>query len=404
MMISNLSKTENTQEKTVSDSIGFLPYGRQWVDENDVAAVLSTLRSDWITQGPVIQRFEQAVSDQCGATYGVAMANGTAALHAACAAAGIGEGDQVITTPLSFVASANCVLYCGGTPVFSDVHSDTLTIDVSEIEKKLTAQTKALIIVDLSGHPCELDEIRALAHKHNLVVIEDAAHSLGAFYKGKPVGGISDMTVLSFHPVKHITTGEGGMVLTNNAEFAERLARFRTHGITRQREYFSEVDQGPWYYEMIDMGHNYRITDFQCALGLSQLEKLTMFVNGRREIARCYQEGLRELQEIRLPIELPTVRSSYHLFSIRLQLNQLKKTRREIFQELQDCGLGVNVHYIPIPWHPFYQKLGYQKKQWPVAEAAYEELISLPMWPAMSKNDVDRVIQSVKKVVAHSKK
>ena len=403
-MISNLSKTGITQEKTVSDSNGFLPYGRQWIDEEDINAVISALRSDWITQGPLIQRFEQAVSEQCGVSYGVAMANGTTALHAACVAAGIGSGDQVITTPLSFVASANCVLYCGGIPVFSDVHSDTLTIDVSEIEKRLTAKTKAIIAVDFSGHPCELDEVRALAQKYNLIVIEDAAHSLGAFYKGKPVGGLSDMTVLSFHPVKHITTGEGGMVLTNNSEFAERLKRFRTHGITRQREYFNEADQGPWYYEMIDLGHNSRITDFQCALGLSQLDKLKMFVEGRREIARCYQEGLGELQEIRLPIELPIVRSSYHLFPIRLQLKQLKKTRREIFQELQDCGLGVNVHYIPIPWHPFYQKLGYQKKQWPVAEAAYEELISLPIWPAMSRNDVDRVIQSVKKVVENSKK
>jgi len=403
-MMPNLLPTRVPEEKTVSDSKGFLPYGRQWIDEKDIAAVMSVLRSDWITQGPLIQRFEQAVSDQCGVTYGVAMANGTAALHAACVAAGIEKGDQVITTPLSFVASANCVLYCGATPVFSDVHSDTLTIDVSEVEKKLTAQTKAIIIVDFSGHPCELDEILALAHKHNLVVIEDAAHSLGAFYKGNPVGGISDMTVLSFHPVKHITTGEGGMVLTNNSEFAERLTRFRTHGITRQREHFNEVDQGPWYYEMIELGHNSRITDFQCALGLSQLDKLKMFVERRRDIARCYKEGLGELQEIRLPIELSTVRSSYHLFPIRLQLKQLKKTRREIFQELQDCGLGVNVHYMPIPWHPFYQKLGYQKKQWPVAEAAYEELISLPIWPAMSRNDVDRVIQSVKKVVTSSKK
>ena len=402
--MSHISMPQIAEDKTISSRHEFLPYGRQWIDEEDIDAVISVLRSDWITQGPLVQRFEQAVAEQCGALYGVAMANGTAALHAACVAAGIGDGDQVITTPLSFVASANCVLYCGGQPIFADVCTDALTIDVTEIEKRLTPKTKAIIAVDFSGHPCELDEIRAFAQKHNLIVIEDAAHSLGAFYKGKPVGGLSDMTVLSFHPVKHITTGEGGMVLTNNPEFAERLERFRTHGITRQRESFQEVDQGPWYYEMLDLGHNSRITDFQCALGLSQLNKLNMFVESRRELARCYQESLEELQEIQLPIELPTVRSSYHLFPIRLQLQQLKKTRREIFQELQDCGLGVNVHYIPIPWHPFYQKLGYQKKQWPVAEAAYEELISLPIWPAMSKNDVDRVIQSVKKVVGHSKK
>ncbi len=403
-MISNLSIPEITEEKISSTSTSFLPYGRQWIDEEDINAVISALRSDWITQGPLIQRFEEAVAEQCGATYGVAMANGTAALHGACVAAGIEKGDEVITTPLSFVASANCVLYCGGQPVFADVRSDTLTIDVSEIEKKLTAKTKAIIAVGYAGHPCELDEIRALAKKHHLIVIEDAAHSFGAFYKGLPVGGLSDMTTLSFHPVKHITTGEGGMVLTNNPECVERLQRFRSHGITRQRDCFQEVDQGPWYYEMVDLGQNSRITDFQCALGLSQLEKLKKFVERRREIAQCYQEGLAEIQEIQLPVELPSVRSSYHLFPIRLQLKQLKKTRREIFQQLQDCGLGVNVHYIPIPWHPFYQKLGYQKKQWPVAEAAYEELISLPIWPAMSGNDVGRVIQSVKKVVAHSKK
>ncbi len=403
-MISNLAISGVTEEKALCNSNDFLPYGRQWIDEEDINAVISALRSDWITQGPLIQRFEQAVAEYCGATYGVAMANGTTALHAACVAAGIGDGDQVITTPLSFVASANCVLYCGGMPVFADVRPDTLTIDVSEIEKRLTAKTKAIIAVDYAGHPCELDEIRALAKKHHLILIEDAAHSLGAIYKEKQVGGLSDMTVMSFHPVKHITTGEGGMILTNNSEFAERLKLFRTHGITRQREYFQEVDQGPWYYEMIDLGHNSRITDFQCALGLSQLSKLNKFVEGRREIAHSYQGGLREIQEIQLPVESPTVRSSYHLFPIRLQLKKLKKTRREIFQEFQDCGLGVNVHYIPIPWHPYYQKLGYQKRQWPVAEAAYEELISLPIWPAMSKNDVDRVIQSVKKVVGISKR
>ncbi len=402
MMMSNHSMSKIPEEKTISNHNGFLPYGRQWVDEEDIHAVVAALGSDWITQGPIIQRFEQAVADQCGATYAVAMANGTAALHAACVAAGIEEGDEVITTPLSFVASANCVLYCGGQPVFADVRSDTLTIDVAEIEKRLTAKTKAIIVVDFSGHPCELDEIRGLAEQHNLIVIEDAAHSLGAFYKGRPVGGLSDLTTLSFHPVKHITTGEGGMVLTNNSEFAERLKRFRAHGISRNRECFKGVDQGPWYYEMLDLGHNSRITDFQCALGLSQLSKLKKFVEGRRKIACAYQEGLGEIQEIQLPIELPEVRSSYHLFPIRLQLNQLKKTRREIFQELQDCGLGVNVHYIPIPWHPFYQRLGYQKKQWPVAEAAYEELISLPIWPAMSKHDVVRVVQSVKTIVGNS--
>lgn len=393
-----------TEVNSACGNKAFLPYGRQWIDDADIDAVISALRSDWITQGPLIPRFEQAVAQQCEAGEGVAMANGSSGLHAACVAAGIGEGDEVITTPLSFVATANCVLYCGGVPVFADVTPDTLTINIGEIEKKLTKKTRAIIIVDFSGHPCELDEIRTLAKRHNLIVIEDAAHSLGAFYKGKPIGSLSDMTVLSFHPVKHITTGEGGMVLTNNAEFAERLRRFRTHGITRQRECFCEADHGPWYYEMLDLGHNFRITDFQCALGLSQLDKLKGFVDSRREIARCYQESLGDVHEIRLPVELPTVRSSYHLFPIRLQLKQLTKTRRKIFQDLQNCGLGVNVHYIPIPWHPFYQKLGYQKNDWPVAEAAYDELISLPIWPAMSTNDVDLVIRSVKKVLANAKK
>ncbi len=403
-MMPQASPAGLTEDNVVCEAKKFLPYGRQWIDDADIDAVISALRSEWITQGPLIPRFEQAVARQCEALEGVALANGSAGLHAACVAAGIGEGDEVITTPLSFVATANCVLYCGAVPVFADVSPDTLTINVGEIEKKLTKKTKAIIIVDFSGHPCELDEILGLAKKHNLIVIEDAAHSLGAFYQQKPVGSLSDMTVLSFHPVKHITTGEGGMVLTNHAKFAERLRRFRTHGITRQQECFRGADHGPWYYEMLDLGHNFRITDFQCALGLSQLDKLKGFVDSRREIARRYREGLGDLREIRLSVELPTVRSSYHLFPIRLQLKQLTKTRREIFEDLQDCGLGVNVHYIPIPWHPYYQKLGYRKNEWPVAEAAYEELISLPIWPAMTGNDVNRVIQSVKKVVTHSKK
>ena len=268
MMTSHLSNPEVIEEESVSKVESFLPYGRQWICEEDIKAVTSILRSDWITQGPCIERFEQAVAERCDALYAVAMASGTAALHAACVAAGIGKGDEVITTPLSFVATANSVLYCDGTPVFSDVRPDTLTINVADIEKKLTDKTKAILTMDFAGHPGEIDEIQEFANQQGLIVIEDAAHSLGAIYKGKPVGGLADMSVLSFHPVKHITTGEGGMVLTNNAELAARLKRFRAHGITRERDSFYGEDQGPWYYEMVDLGWNYRITDFQCALGL----------------------------------------------------------------------------------------------------------------------------------------
>lgn len=382
----------------------FLPYGHQWIFDDDIEAVISVLRSEWITQGPLIERFERAVAERCGARYAVAMSSGTAALHAACFAAGIRAGDEVITTPLSFVATANCALYQRGTPVFADVRPDTLTIDVKAIADKISRKTKAIIPMDYAGHPCDFDAILVLAKRQGLTVIEDAAHALGAVYRGRPVGALSDMTVFSFHPVKLLTTGEGGMVLTNSDHFYGRLRVFRTHGITRQAEQYQDEDQGPWYYEMQELGYNYRITDFQCGLGLSQLQKLDRFLARRQHIAARYTAAFSDVSEITLPVTLPQCESAWHLYIIRLNLERLRVGRGQIFMALRSQDIGVNVHYIPIPWHPHYRRLGYQKGQWPVAEAAYEGMLSLPIWPGMANDDVDRTVDAVRSVLAEYRK
>jgi UDP-4-amino-4,6-dideoxy-N-acetyl-beta-L-altrosamine transaminase len=378
-----------------------IPYGRQCVSEEDIEAVVSVLRSDWLTQGPMVERFERAVADYCGARYAVALSSGTAALHAAMFAADIGAGDEVIVSPLSFVATANCVVYQGGKPLFADVREDSLTIDPIEIAKHISRKTKAIIAVDFAGHPCDLDEIHALAKAHGLLVIEDAAHALGAAYKGRPVGGLSDMTIFSFHPVKHITTGEGGMVLTDDARLQERLQLFRTHGITRDADRFVGANEGPWYYEMQELGYNYRVTDFQCALGLSQLSKLDRFVERRREIASIYTRVFQDLPGIRLPIERPDTRSSYHLYPIQILPAVIGKSRRQVFSELREAGVGVNVHYIPIHLQPYYRRrFGTHVGLCPVAEHYYEQAISLPIYPKMDPHGVAHVIEAVRSVAA----
>lgn len=387
-----------------------LPYGRQWVDEDDIAAVVGVLRSDWLTTGPNVAVFEEAFAKQVGAKYAVAVSNGTAALHAAVYAAGIGPGDEVIVPPMTFAASANCVRYQGGKVVFTDVRPDTLNLDPARVKEAITPRTRAIITVDYTGQPSDLDELKELALRHKLTLIEDAAHALGATYHGCRVGSLAHMTTFSLHPVKHITTGEGGVITTDDKDLAERLRLFRNHGITRDRSKFKTLtpdlcpltsgDQ-PWFYEIMELGYNYRLTDFQCALGLSQLKKLPAWLARRRQIAARYTEAFAAVPEIELPAILPDRESAWHLYVIRLNLERLRVGRVEVFKALRAENIGVNVHYIPVPWHPYYQKLGCKKGQWPVAEAAYERLISLPIFPAMRDTDVDDVIQAVFKVMKH---
>lgn len=380
-----------------------LPYGKQYIDEDDICAVVEVLKSDYITCGPKIQEFENAVSSYVGARYAVAVSSGTAALHAACFAAGIKSGDEVITTPMTFAASANCILYTGGTPVFADILPNTYNIDPREVEKKITSRTKAIIPVDFTGQPVDLDSILEIAKKYNLIVIEDAAHALGAEYKGKKIGAISDMTIFSFHPVKHITTGEGGMITTNNPEFYERLKKFRTHGIIRDPNRITE-NHGPWYYEILDLGFNYRITDIQAALGISQLKKLSYFLERRSKIAEQYNQAFSQMEELIIPYQSKHSSSAWHLYIIRLKLEKLKANRKHIFEALKAENIGVNVHYIPVYYHPYYKKLGYKKGLCPNAEKLYEEIITLPLYPSMSETDVRDVIRAVEKVISYYRK
>jgi UDP-4-amino-4,6-dideoxy-N-acetyl-beta-L-altrosamine transaminase len=379
-----------------------LPYGRQWIDEEEIAAVVEVLRSDWLTTGPKVVEFEEAVAEYVGARYAVAFSSGTAALHAAAHAAGIGPGDEVITTPLTFAATANCVLYQGGKPVFADIDEQTLNLDPAEVERSLTPRTKAIIAVDFAGHPAELDELRALARERHLLLIEDACHALGAEYRGQKIGGLSDLTVFSFHPVKHITTGEGGMITTHDEALAERLRLFRNHGISVDAQ--ERQRRGAWFYEMIDLGYNYRLTDLQCALGLSQLRKLDRFLSRRAEIAARYREAFANVPEIILPTVAPQVKHAWHLFVIQLRLERLTAGRAEIFQALRAENIGVNVHYIPVHWHPYYQQQGYCSKDCPKAGRYYERAITLPLFPRMQERDVEEVIAAVQKVVHHFRK
>ena len=380
-----------------------LPYGKQYIDNSDIEAVVGVLKSNYITCGPKIEEFENAVAEFVGAKYSVAVNSGTAALHAACFAAGIGAGDEVITTPMTFAASANCVLYMGAKPVFADIDPNTYNINPQEIEKIITSRTKAIIPVDFTGQPVELDTIKKIAQKHNLMVIEDAAHALGSEYNGKKVGSISDLTEFSFHPVKHITTGEGGMVTTNDAKLYERLKMFRTHGITRDSNKMFE-NHGAWYYEMQELGFNYRITDMQAALGTSQLKKLERFIQRRQAIIQRYNKEFLNIEEITTPYQKEGCNSAWHLYIIRLKLEKLKVDRKQIFDALKGENIGVNVHYIPIHYFPYYKKLGYQKGLCPNAEKLYEEIITIPLFPSMEDKDVDDVIKAVKKVIAHFRK
>lgn len=366
----------------------YIPYGTQSITEEDIKAVEEVLRSDFLTTGPKVAEFEKKVAEYVGAKYAVAIANGTAALHAACFAAGIKEGDEVITTPMTFAAFSNCVLYCGATPVFADIDPDTYNISPKEIEKKITSRTKAIIPVHYTGQPCEMDEIMAIAKKHNLIVIQDGAHALGADYKGKKIGSLGDMTTFSFHPVKHITTGEGGMIVTDDEKLYKRLVLFRSHGITRDETMLLK-NEGGWYYEQLDLGYNYRITDIQCALGISQLNRLEQFVARRRELVQRYQQAFVGMDELITPYEKEGCNSSWHLYVI--QVND----RKNVFNRLRNAGIGVNVHYIPVYKHPYYQKNGYHDVVCENAEKLYEHIISLPLYPDLTDEQQDYVIEKV---------
>ena len=373
-----------------------IPYSTQWIDEEDIEAVVGVLRSDRITQGPLIEQFERAVATYAGVKFAVAFSSGTAALHAACVTAGVSQGDELITSPITFVASANCAVYVGATPVFADIDNQTLTLDWQSAAARITSKTKVLIPVDFAGRPSHLDEINALAKKHGLIVIEDAAHSLGAEYRGRRVGGLADMTILSFHPVKHITTGEGGMVLTNSTQFKDKLVMFRSHGITRESTKLMNEKEGDWYYEMQELGYNYRITDIQCALGLSQLRRIDSFVRRRREIATRYAEAFESIPGLTLPQEPADVRSSYHLYVLQLPIERLRGGRRTVFDALFARKIGVNVHYIPVHLQPFYQqRYGYRPGDFPSAESYYRRAISIPIYPRMTDEDVKYVTSSV---------
>lgn len=372
-----------------------IQYGKQSIDEDDIQAVVDVLRSDFITTGPLIRDFEKAVCDYTGAKYSVAVSNGTAALHVACLAAGIGDGDEVITTPITFAASSNCVLYCGGTPVFADINPNTYNIDPEDIRRKITDKTKAIIPVHFTGQPCEMDEIHAIAKEYGLIVIEDGAHALGADYKGKKIGSISDMTIFSFHPVKHITTGEGGMIMTNDKTLYERLLLFRGHGITRNEAWMTK-NEGGWYYEQLKLGFNYRITDIQCALGSSQLKKLDAFVARRRELVAKYDEAFANVESIICPKQAEGCHNSWHLYVIQVE------DRKEVYDRLRKVGIFANVHYIPVYKHPYYQKNGYADVCCENAEKLYAHMISLPLYPDLTDEEQAYVIEQVKRCVTNA--
>ncbi|MDE7013740.1 MAG: UDP-4-amino-4,6-dideoxy-N-acetyl-beta-L-altrosamine transaminase [Kineothrix sp.] len=379
-------------------------YGHQYIDEADIQAVVDVMRSDYLTCGPKIGELERKLCQVTGAKYAVVCSNGTAALHMACMAAGVGPGDEVITTPITFAASANCALYCGARPVFADIREDTYNIDPASVAGKVSRKTKAVVAVDFTGQSAELDELMAVCKENNLVLIEDGAHVIGTKYKGKSNGSISDMTTLSFHPVKTVTGGEGGAVLTNSEEYYKKLLLYRAHGITRDRELMEDEPEGGWYYEQIALGYNYRMTDMQAALLISQLDKLPMFSGRRKEIVARYDEAFSRLPQLRVQKEIPASDTTRHLYILRLVPERLSIGRKEFFDALAAENICCNVHYIPTYYFPYYRKLGYEKGICPKAEKLYEEIISLPLYYAMTKQDVEDVIEAVTKIAEYYSK
>ena len=378
-----------------------ISYGRQYIDEHDIHAVAETLKSDYLTCGPKIDELEAKLCEITGAKYCVAVSNGTAALHIAALAAGIGEGDEVITTPITFAASANCALYCGARPVFADINPRTYNIDPASIRSHITPRTKAVVAVDFTGQAVELDEIRAICREHHLTLIEDAAHSIGTRYNGQPVGSIADMTTFSFHPVKTVTGGEGGAVTTNSKELYDKLVLAHTHGITRDRTQMRHPTDDPWYNEQVGFGFNYRMTEFQAALILSQLDKLERFSARRKEIVKMYDAAFSQMPQLQVQEEIPASDTTRHLYILRLRPETLSCTRREFFDALGAEGIRSQVHYLPVYWHSYYESLGYEKGLCPQAERYYAEVMSLPLFYSMTDEDVDSVIKAVRKIVEY---
>lgn len=370
----------------------FIPYGRQHIDEEDIAAVVEVLRSDWLTTGPAVERFEEAVAATVGVPHGVALCNGTAALHATMFAMGVGPGDEVIVPPMTFAATANAVLYQGARPVFADVHPDTLLLDAEAVENRITDRTRAIIAVDYAGQPCDYDALRATADRHGLKLVADACHSLGAAWRGRPCGALADATVFSFHPVKPVTTGEGGMVVTSDAHLAQRLRTFRNHGIASDHR--QRAATGDWHYQMLHLGFNYRLTDIQAALGLAQLTKLPRFIGLRRGLAERYNAAFNDHGRIRPLACRHEAEHGYHLYVVRVP------QRDRVFQSLRQSGIGANVHYVPVHFHPYYrQHLGTGEGLCPTAEAAYQEILSLPIFPDLKTADQERVINALNAAV-----
>ena len=379
-------------------------YGRQCIEQDDVDAVIQTLTSDYITCGPRVKEMESTICKVTGAKYAVAVCNGTAALHLSAMAAGFGPGDEVIVSPITFAASANCVLYCGATPVFADIDNETYNIDPACIRKLITPKTKGIVAVDFTGQAVKLDEIREICKEYGLILIEDAAHSMGTKYKGQPVGSIADMTCFSFHPVKTVTCGEGGAITTNDEEIYRHLMRIRTHGITRNiSEMVHPTDDG-WYNEQVELGFNYRLTDFQAALLCNQLKKLPKFTQRRKEIVAQYDKAFSEMPEIQVQKEIPESDTTRHLYVLRLHLEKLKCSRRQFFDALYAERTCPQVHYLPVYWHSYYEKLGYQKGLCPNAESYYESSMSIPLYYSMTDEDVADVIHAVKKIIAYYQK
>ncbi|MBI5418312.1 UDP-4-amino-4,6-dideoxy-N-acetyl-beta-L-altrosamine transaminase [Candidatus Poribacteria bacterium] len=389
----------------------YIPYGHQSVSDEDIEAVVNVLKSDWLTQGPTIEKFERTVAEYCNAKYAVAVNSGTAALHIACLAIGLGKNDILWTSTNSFLASANCGLYCEATVDFVDINPKTFNMDAIELEKKLALASKknklpkVVIPVHFAGQTCDMKKIAKLAKKYNFIIIEDACHALGGSYCNVKIGSctLSDMTVFSFHPIKTITTGEGGMVVTNNKDLYDRMLRFRSHGITRDPNFMKNESHGPWYYEQIDLGYNYRITDIQAGLGISQMKRIDEFVKYRNQIADKYNELLKDLPVVSQTVH-PDNYSAYHLYVIRLQSDKIKKTHKQVFEELRNAGIGINLNYIPIHIQPYYQKLGFKYGDFPEAEKYYKEAISLPVYYGLKKEDQDYVVDTLKNILGAVKK
>ena len=378
-------------------------YGHQYIDDDDIKAVVDVMKSDYLTCGPKIAELEQKLCRVTGAKYAVVCSNGTAALHIAALAAGVQPGDEVITTPITFAASANCALYCGAKPVFADINEETYNIDPACVEALTTKKTKAVVAVDYTGQSVELDRLLAHCHKNNIVLIEDGAHVIGTRYNGRYNGSIADMTTLSFHPVKTVTCGEGGAVLTNSETFYKKLLLYRAHGITRDETQMEHEPDGSWYYEQIALGYNYRMTDMQAALLISQLEKLPAFSKRRKEIVKAYNEAFSKLPQLVVQKEIPESDTTRHLYILRLNPDRLTIGRKEFFDALAAENVCCNVHYIPTYYFPYYEKLGYHRGLCPKAEKLYEEIISLPLYYAMSDQDVQDVIEAVTKIAEYYK-